>query len=111
MKRPREVIQPRWGVYALRKKAERLGSVQARDEKAAIERALQELESPSTARNSPSKRKLPLRTSGDVRAMFDFVPQQPLAPGEISAIQNKNLGSNRGPPSFSATAGTPSSLH
>ena len=24
MKKPREVIQPRWGVYVLRKKAERL---------------------------------------------------------------------------------------
>jgi len=27
MKKPREVIPPRWGVYALRKKAERIGSV------------------------------------------------------------------------------------
>jgi hypothetical protein len=46
MKRPREVIQPRWGVYALRKKAERIGTVQARDEKDAIERALKEIELP-----------------------------------------------------------------
>jgi hypothetical protein len=30
MKKPRDVIQPRWGVYALRKKAERLGSLAAR---------------------------------------------------------------------------------
>jgi hypothetical protein len=29
MKRPREVIQPRWGVYALRRKAERVGTVEA----------------------------------------------------------------------------------
>jgi hypothetical protein len=42
MKKPRDVIQPRWGVFALRKKAERLGSVLARDERKAIERALQE---------------------------------------------------------------------
>jgi hypothetical protein len=28
MKKPREVIQPRWGVYALRKKAERMGFIE-----------------------------------------------------------------------------------
>jgi hypothetical protein len=39
MKKPRDVIQPRWGVYALRKKAERIGSVDARDEKEAVRRA------------------------------------------------------------------------
>jgi hypothetical protein len=44
MKKPRDVIQPLWGVYALRKKAERLGSVDARDEKDAIERAFKECE-------------------------------------------------------------------
>ena len=41
MKRPRNVIQPQWGVYALRKKAERLGSVLARDEKEAVRRAFE----------------------------------------------------------------------
>jgi hypothetical protein len=30
--KPRDVIQPRWGVYALRKKAERIGSVDASDD-------------------------------------------------------------------------------
>jgi hypothetical protein len=30
VKKPREVIQPRWGVYALRKKAEKLGSTRHR---------------------------------------------------------------------------------
>jgi hypothetical protein len=34
------VIQPRWGVYALRKKAERIGSVMARDSKEPVHRAL-----------------------------------------------------------------------
>jgi len=46
MKKPRDVIQPRWSVYALyalRKKAERLGTVEARNEKDAIERALKEI--------------------------------------------------------------------
>jgi hypothetical protein len=42
MKKPREVIQPRWGVYALRKKAERIGSVDARDEEEAVKRAFKE---------------------------------------------------------------------
>jgi hypothetical protein len=37
---------PAGGVFALRKKAERLGTVEARDEKAAIERALKEIELP-----------------------------------------------------------------
>jgi len=39
MKKPRDVLQPRWGVYALRKRAEKLGSVAARDRKDALERA------------------------------------------------------------------------
>src|SRR5262245_18474171 len=30
MKKPREVLQPRWGVYVLRKKAERIGILSAR---------------------------------------------------------------------------------
>jgi hypothetical protein len=42
MKRPREVIQPRWGVFALRKKVERIGSVLAQDDKEAVQRALKE---------------------------------------------------------------------
>ena len=47
MKKPRDVIQPRWGVYALRKKVERLPfSVQARDSEEAIERAIKEYEVP-----------------------------------------------------------------
>ena len=40
MKKPREVIQPPWGVYALRKRAERIVSVLARDQQQAIERAV-----------------------------------------------------------------------
>jgi hypothetical protein len=39
MKKPREVIRPRRGVYALRKRAEKLGSVQARHQKDALGRA------------------------------------------------------------------------
>ena len=46
MEKPRDVIQPRWGVYSLRKRAEKLGTVEARDEKTAIERALKEIELP-----------------------------------------------------------------
>ena len=44
MKKPREVIQPRWGVYALRKMAERYGSVEASIEKEAIEAAVKQYE-------------------------------------------------------------------
>jgi hypothetical protein len=35
VKRPRDVIQRRWAFYALRKRAEKLGTVEARDEKGA----------------------------------------------------------------------------
>jgi hypothetical protein len=42
MKKPRDVIEPRWGVFALRKKAEKLGSVTAKDEIEAVRRALKE---------------------------------------------------------------------
>jgi 1,2-phenylacetyl-CoA epoxidase PaaB subunit len=42
MKKPRDVIQPRWGVYVLREQKERIGSVEARDEKEALERAFKE---------------------------------------------------------------------
>jgi hypothetical protein len=37
--KPRDVIQPRWGVYALRKRAEKLGTVEARNRKDALDRA------------------------------------------------------------------------
>jgi hypothetical protein len=50
MKKPREVIEARWGVYALRKKAERISSVRARDDKEALERALRECEIPEAVR-------------------------------------------------------------
>ena len=50
MKRPREGIKPRWGVYALRKKAERISSVNAKDEKEALQRALKECEIPERER-------------------------------------------------------------
>jgi hypothetical protein len=43
MKKPREVIQPRWRVFILRKKAERLPfTVTGRDAEQARARALQE---------------------------------------------------------------------
>jgi hypothetical protein len=51
MRKPREVLLPRWGVYVLRKKAERLPfSVQARDAEQAIERAVKEFEIPARER-------------------------------------------------------------
>jgi hypothetical protein len=43
MKKPRDVIEPRWGVFALRKKAERIGSVKAKDEKQAVQRGRGEI--------------------------------------------------------------------
>jgi hypothetical protein len=42
MKRPRGVIESRWGVYALRKKAERIGEVRAAYEREAMQRALKD---------------------------------------------------------------------
>jgi hypothetical protein len=43
MKRPREVIAPRWGVYLLKRKAERLPfTVTGRNTQEAIERAVKE---------------------------------------------------------------------
>jgi hypothetical protein len=42
MKNPRDVIRPRWGVYALRKRAEKLDSVEARYRKDALDRASDE---------------------------------------------------------------------
>jgi hypothetical protein len=49
MKKPAEVIKPRWAVFALRKRAERIGSVEARDQREAIERAVKQYPSPSTS--------------------------------------------------------------
>jgi hypothetical protein len=43
MKKPREVLQPRWSVYLLKRKAERLPlTVTARDSEEAIKRAIEE---------------------------------------------------------------------
>jgi hypothetical protein len=43
MKKPRDVIQPRWGVYLLKRKAERMPfTVTARTPEEAIERAIKE---------------------------------------------------------------------
>ncbi len=43
MKKPRDVIQPRWGVYVLKRKAERLPfTVPGRTSDEAIERAVEE---------------------------------------------------------------------
>ena len=60
MKRPREVIKPRWGVYALRRKAERISSVNAKNEKEALQRALKECEIPERERFTFAA----IRTSG-----------------------------------------------
>jgi hypothetical protein len=51
MKKPREVIQPRWGVYLLKRKAERLPfTVTARDSEEAIKRAIEEHDIPERER-------------------------------------------------------------
>jgi hypothetical protein len=51
MKKPREVIQPRSGVYLLKRKAERLPfTVTARDSEEAIKRALEEHDIPERER-------------------------------------------------------------
>jgi hypothetical protein len=50
MKKPREVIRPRWAIYALKKKAERYGSVEARTEQEAIEAAIKEYDVPERER-------------------------------------------------------------
>ena len=51
MKKPRDVIQPRWGVYLLKRKAERLPfTVTARDSEEAIKRALEEHDIPERER-------------------------------------------------------------
>jgi hypothetical protein len=52
MKRPRDVIQPRWGVFRLGgKRAERFPfSVQARDSEEAIKRAIKEYDLPEHER-------------------------------------------------------------
>jgi hypothetical protein len=47
MKNPRDVIQPRWGVFTLKRKAERLPfSVTGRNSEEAIERAIEEYNVP-----------------------------------------------------------------
>jgi hypothetical protein len=58
VKKPREVIQPRWGVYALRKKAERIGVVHAKTAEEALRRAHQEHDSHVPA---PSRFRLSVR--------------------------------------------------
>ena len=51
MKKPREVIQPRWGVYLLRRKSERMPfSVTGRNAEQAIERAIKEYDIPERER-------------------------------------------------------------
>jgi hypothetical protein len=51
MKKPRDVIQPRWGVYLLRKKAERFPfTVAAGNADQAIERAIKEYDLPEHER-------------------------------------------------------------
>jgi hypothetical protein len=42
MRKPREVVKPRWRVYRFRKKAARLGSVTAKDAREVIERGMEE---------------------------------------------------------------------
>jgi hypothetical protein len=42
VKKPREAIEARWGVYALRSKARRVGSVKAKNKDEALKRAFQE---------------------------------------------------------------------
>jgi hypothetical protein len=51
MKKPHEMLQPRWAVFMLRKRAERMAfSVQARDRQEAIERAIEEYQVPERER-------------------------------------------------------------
>jgi hypothetical protein len=51
LKKPREVIQPRWGVYLLKRKAERLPfTVTGRTSEEAIERAIKEYDVPQHER-------------------------------------------------------------
>jgi hypothetical protein len=51
MKKPRDVIQPRWGVYILKRKAERLPfSVTGPNAEQAIERAIKEYDLPEHER-------------------------------------------------------------
>jgi hypothetical protein len=51
MKKPRDVIQPRWGVYLLKRKAERLPfTVTGRDSEEAIKRAIEEHDIPERER-------------------------------------------------------------
>ena len=51
MKKQRDVIQPRWGVYLLKRKAERLAlTVTAPNAEQAIERAIKENDIPERER-------------------------------------------------------------
>jgi hypothetical protein len=50
MKRPREVIQARWGVYVLKKRTEHYRPVQAKSERDALECAIKEYEVPERER-------------------------------------------------------------
>jgi hypothetical protein len=51
VKKPRDVIQPRWGVYMLKRKAERLPfTVTGRNSVEAIERAIKEYDVPERER-------------------------------------------------------------
>jgi Uri superfamily endonuclease len=55
MKRPRDAIKPRWGVYFLQRKAERKSfTVTERDSEEAIARAIKEFEIPERDRWRPS---------------------------------------------------------
>jgi hypothetical protein len=50
-KRPRDVIQPRWGVYMLKRKAKRMPfTVTGRTAEEAIERAIEEYDVPERER-------------------------------------------------------------
>jgi hypothetical protein len=50
MKKPGDVLQPRWSVYLLKRKAQRLPfSVQARDAEEALERGIKETACPSAS--------------------------------------------------------------
>jgi hypothetical protein len=51
MKKPRDMIQPRWRVFMLKRKAERLPfTVTARDSEEAIKRAIEEHDIPERER-------------------------------------------------------------
>jgi hypothetical protein len=56
MRKPREVIQPRWGVFILKHKAERLSfTVTGRNSEEAMERAIKEYDAPERERFPPER--------------------------------------------------------